>query len=119
MKLNEAVLKRLIRETIRENSMILSESLGGSYTELLEKLQGRDSSISSIGIMSGQYPMAQDTSSAEVEEQRAQELNQKLNQLGMEYVKILGNYEDIPEKSVVIKNPSMQDMEALSLDFVL
>ena len=37
MKLTSEVLKKLIRETIRESSMILSEGLGRDASELLRK----------------------------------------------------------------------------------
>ena len=117
MKLNKTILKRLIKETMVENSMILTEALSNSYSGLMSNLDGSDPSITSVGIMSGQYPMAQSNLTPQEEAERAVQLNMKLDELGMNYVKIDGNYANTPEKSVVIENPTMQQMEMLCAEF--
>ncbi len=117
MKLNRTTLKKLIREVRRKESMILAESLSATYDGLMKQLDGEDVGVNTIGVMSGQYPMAKSNLSPEEEDERAMQLNARLAELGMNSVKIDGNYENIPEKSNVIKNPSMEDMERLCVEF--
>tara|TARA_Y100001973_G_C5202382_1_gene338846 strand:- start:2479 stop:3075 length:597 start_codon:yes stop_codon:yes gene_type:complete len=118
MKLTPKLLKRLIRETIRENSMLLSESIGKDYQSLMDSLEFKNNSLRTFGIMSGQNPMAQDTLSAEENEQKVAELNAALDSLfGPEgHVPIGGKYGN-PEKSNVIEDPSQEDMEKLCEQF--
>lgn len=116
MKLTRSRLKKLIIESIRENSMILSEMTeeSGVYEDLMRKLEGHDGSVDTIGIMSGQNPMAKDDITPEEQQQRAQNLLADLQAMGMSHLAIDGNYGNLPEKSVVIFNPSMGEMEEIN-----
>jgi len=116
MKLTPRLLKRLIKETIRENRMILSEALGRDYDSLMSNLEGQSPETNSIGILSGQYPMAQAGLAPEEEDARAMQLNQRLSEMGFENVPIDGKYGN-EEKSNVVHNPSQEEMERLCEEF--
>ena len=109
MKLTSEVLKKLIRETIRENSMILSEGLGREYDSLMESMDFVAGDTQTFGIMSAQNPMAQDSLSPEENARRNSELLEDLSSEGKDFVPIDGKY-GVDEKSVVINNPSHEDM---------
>lgn len=116
MKLTRNRLKKLILEVMHGESMILTEAEeeSGVYEDLIRKLEGHDGSVNTIGIMSGQNPMAKDDISPEEQEQRAQSLLSDLQAMGMDHLAIDGNYGNLPEKSVVIFNPSMEEMENIN-----
>jgi len=109
MKLTSELLKRLIKETIRENSMILTEGLGRDYESLMSSMDFQSGGTSTFGIMSAQNPMAQDTLSPQENARRTSELLSDLSAEGMDFVAIDGKY-GIDEKSVVINNPTHEDM---------
>ena len=112
MKLTPKLLKRLIKETIRENSMLLNEALGRDYYSLMESLEF-SGDTSAFGIMSAQNPMATANLSEEENERRAQELVMDLDGEQWDYVPIGGKYGGVDEKSNVINNPSHEDMVRL------
>ena len=116
MKLTRNRLKKLILEVMHRESMILTEMVEESdvYENLIRKLEGHDGSIDTIGIMSGQNPMAKDDISPQEQQQRAEKLLVDLQAMGIDHLAIDGNYGNLPEKSVVIFNPSMEEMEKIN-----
>ena len=116
MKLTKQLLKKLIRETIRENKMNLVEAkLNMNYNQVMDVLRG-NTNIRSVGIMSGQNPMAQETS-PEKNTMLENSLLARLDSLGMDYKTVDGVFSGHPEKSVIIMNPSKQQMEELNVEF--
>ena len=127
MKLTKQILKGLISEVIKENrknSMILSENQDepedetiqttekDSFDEIVDILEGRNPSVKTVGIMSGMNPMAQETSTAE-NKRLANALMADLADMGFQYIEIGGQFKN-PEDSVMILNPSQQQMHDLS-----
>ena len=127
MKLTKEKLKSIINEVIaenRKNSMILSENVDqpeddaiesrpkDSFDEIIDILEGRNPSVKTVGIMSGQNPMAQKVSTAE-NSRLANMLLSDLADQGFQYVKIGGQFKN-PEESVMILNPSQEQMHDLS-----
>lgn len=127
MKLTKDALRSLIKEVAAErrgDSMLLSEQLSDeppaedvpqekdSYDEIISILEGHNASVSTIGIMSGQNPMAQEAS-AEVNSQLDYKLKQDLMDIGLEFVPIGGMFGS-REDSVLILNPSRDQMHDLN-----
>ena len=118
MKLTPQLLKRLVRETVRENKMILTESIGQNYDALMNSLEFEDGEVSTFGIMSGQNPMKVASLTPEENEQKAVDLSAELDsRYGPDgHVPIGGMYGN-PEKSNVIANPTQREMEELCEKF--
>jgi len=123
MKLTKQKIRDLIKEVVGErkkDSMILSEMDDmampqDSFTEIIDILEGRNPSVRTIGIMSGQNPMAQETSAAQNDKLDYQ-LKQMLGSNNFKYIEIGGQFKN-PEKSVMILNPTQQQMHDLSRQF--
>ncbi len=126
MKLTPNLLKKLIKETIRENSMLLTEAAGRNYEDLMKNLKFEDGSgTQSFAIISGQYPMGlQDVPKDEParserlgqEQELAAKMNARLNDLQLDHVQIQGKYGN-PELSHVIINPDEQRIKDLCEEF--
>jgi len=126
MKLTPNLLKKLIKETIRENSMLLTEAVGRNYEDLMKNLKFEDGSgTQSFAIISGQYPMGlQDVPKDEParSERLAQEdglaakMQAKLDELNLDHVQIKGRYGN-PELSHVINNPDEKMIKDLCEEF--
>ena len=121
MKLNKEILKKLIKEVRREQkSMILSEAMDApqpsdSYAKIIAILEGR-AGVRTVGIMSGQNPRAQSTS-PENNSMLAAKLNSTLAEMGLSYEEVGGVFEGHPEDSVIVLNPSLEQMEQLNRMF--
>ena len=121
MKLTRESLKSLIsevRQEIRGKSMLLSEMQQPQtmYDKIMAILNGHDPAIRTVGIMSGQNPGAQQ-SPPEVNARLAAALNQELANMGLQYDEIGGVFGGVDEDSVVIYNPSKEQMEQLNRMF--
>ena len=121
MKLNKEVLKGLIKEVRGEqnrNSMILTEAMAPSdnYAKLVAILEGRAPNVKTVGIMSGQNPMAQETSH-ENNAMLANKLKSTLTEMGLEHEEVGGVFGGHPEESVIILNPTLKIMEQLNRMF--
>tara|TARA_B100001778_G_C18549621_1_gene612390 strand:+ start:223 stop:837 length:615 start_codon:yes stop_codon:yes gene_type:complete len=130
MKLTKQTLRSLIKEVVTEKkgkSMLLSEQIGeaalgddqqpqqqerDSYDEIIDILEGKNSSVSTIGIMSGQNPRAQPTA-PDVNARLDSELKQDLMGIGLKFIAIGGMFGS-PEDSVLILNPTRDQMHDLN-----
>lgn len=126
MKLTKEALRSLIQEVAKEkikNSMLLSEQIDeaqsdemsqerDSYDEIIDILEGRNSSVSTIGIMSGQNPMAK-PAPPDVNARLDFELKQNLMDIGLKFIPIGGMFGG-PEDSVLILNPTRDQMHDLN-----
>ena len=118
MKLTKQLLRKLIKETIKENKMNLVEAkLNMNFNQVMDVLRG-NTNIKSVGIMSGQNPMAQSTT-PQRNTMLATNLNSKLDSLGLDYKTVDGVFSGHPEKSVIIMNPSMRQMQELNAEFTV
>jgi len=123
MKLTKDTLRSLISEvaaTKREGSMLLSENmdlppeqpLEDSFREIVDTLEGKNANVKTLGLMSAQNPMAQESSPA-TNAMLDHQLKQDLAAQGLRYIEIGGQFKN-PEDSVMIFNPTQQQMHDLS-----
>jgi len=128
MKLTKQKLKSLIKEVVvgkRKDSMILWESMemgsdeeaalptSPTFERIMDVLEGRDPSASTVVIMSGQNPMAAETDSAE-NASLAERLKKDIAKMGLEYIPIGGRFEGHDERSVIILNASREQAQQLN-----
>ena len=106
MRLTTKNLKGLIIEVLEE----------GKKERIMSILRGQDESVKSVAIMSGQNPMAQSVSPS-VNAQLQQDLEKALKSLGYEFIRIGGIFGGHSEKSVIILNPKLEDMDELNRAF--
>lgn len=120
MKLTKETLKQMINEVLKENrepSMLLSERQKQSkYDRIIDALKGNTEGIDSVGLMSGQNPMAKKISQQR-NTQLKNELEAKIKDMGLKMIRIGGEFSNNPEQSVMILNPSEDQMEVLSRAF--
>jgi len=79
-------------------------------------LEGANPNVRSAGVMSGQNPMVTQVS-AEENRQRDEQLKQRLDELDLAHDTVGGVFGGFPEDSVVIYNPTRQQMISLSEEF--
>jgi len=116
--MNKEMLKNLIKKVIIENrkkSLILFEIKEPKYDRLISILEGQ-TDIKTVGIMSGQNPMATDVG-ADRNVELKQQLESELNNQNLKFIRIGGIFSGNPEKSVVIINPTTEQMELLNRQF--
>jgi hypothetical protein len=107
MKLTTEKLKNLILEVLNEQ---------GKRQRVLDILLGQDPSVDTVAVMSGQNPMATAVG-AGVNDRLQKELESELRSRGYEVERIGGIFGGISEKSVLIKNARMADMDELNRQF--
>ena len=121
--MNKNMLKEMIKQVIlegRRNSVLLEspvvqENKQPKYEMLMDILEG-STDINTVGIMSGQNPMAQAISPEKNSELKTK-LESRLKADGLSFVRIGGIFGGHAEKSVVILNPSEDQMEMLNREF--
>lgn len=120
MKLTTQRLKSLIKEVIKENKMVLVEAKTDmDYDAVMDVLRG-NTDVKTVGIMSGQNPMAQSFKGKKGDRKNralARDLNKTLDEMGLEYKTVGGVFSGHPEDSVIIFNPTMEQMENLNVEF--
>jgi hypothetical protein len=118
-------LKEMIKQVImegRKNSVLLEspytldEDRESKYEKLMKIMTGKDPSVGTIGIMSGQNPMAKSTT-PEYNEYLKDELEKAVDDMGLPALRVGGLFEGLAEKSLMILNPSMNQMEELNRAF--
>ena len=123
--MNKNRLKEMIKQVIlegRKNSVLLEspylvdEDKESKYEKLMKMMKGKDPKVSTIGIMSGQNPMAKETS-PEKNVQLKNELEDAVSSMGLSALRVGGLFEGLPEKSLLLLNPSLDQMEELNRTF--
>ena len=111
MKITKEILKGLIKEVLEEAERT------SKYEDVIEILEGSNKQVDRIGIMSGQNPMAQ--ASDEDDNRRLKKnLEARLKELGLDFIRIGGKFMGIFEQSVIILNPEDEEqMEKLNREF--
>lgn len=121
--MNKKTLKNLIKQVILENrnksvlleQPMITEDRQPKYEMLMDVLEG-NSDVQTVGIMSGQNPMAQATT-PEKNLRLRDELESHLKKSGLKYIRVGGIFGGHAEKSVVILNVSEDQMELLNREF--
>jgi len=115
MKLTEKKLKDLIMEVLDNDE--LDEARGSKYDRVMRILKGEDPSVDTIAIMSGQNPMAKQSSDLD-NEYLKRELEKAIEAEKMEAIRVGGNFMGIFEQSAMILNPPDKDIiEQLNRQF--
>lgn len=113
------MIKRVILENRRKTALIEQPSLNEykqpKYEMLMDILEG-STDINTVGIMSGQNPMATAISPEKNAELKTR-LESRLKEEGLSYIRIGGIFGGHAEKSVVILNTSEDQMELLNREF--
>lgn len=85
----------------------------GKRERIMKMLRGQNPDVQTVGIMSGQNPNASSLGAGPNDRLQAG-LESDLRSMGYQFERIGGVFEGLSEKSVIIKNPSLQDMDELN-----
>jgi hypothetical protein len=99
------IYRRWKGESLNEQDDLKFGNMSPLNQRVFNKLEGADSSIRTVGIMSAENPMAVGLS-AEENEQIMSDFYRQLDEEGLSFLKIKGHYGDNPENSVIIWNIS-------------
>jgi hypothetical protein len=121
--MNKEQLRKMIKEVILENRKktvlleepSLEEAREPKYNKLMDILTGQ-SDVKTVGIMSGQNPMAS-SPDPRFNVILGRKLEKRLKELGLKYMRIGGIFSGLKEKSVVILNVSTDQMDVLNREF--
>ena len=117
-QLKEAI-KQVILENRRKSILLeeptIQEDVQPKYDKLMDILTG-NSEIKTVGIMSGQNPMAT-APDPRFNVLLGKKLERTLDEMGLKYMRIGGIFGGLKEKSVVILNVSEDRMDALNRRF--
>ena len=123
--MNKNILKEMIKQVIlkgRKNSVLLEspylmeKDIESKYEKLMKMMKGKDPNVNTIGIMSGQNPMAKETS-PEQNTRLKDELEAAVSSAGLSALRVGGLYEGLAEKSLLVLNPTLDQMEDLNRQF--
>lgn len=99
------IYQRWSNESLNEQDDSEFNGMSPLNQRVFAKLEGADSSIRTVGIMTAENPMAQGLTPEE-NEQIMDDFYRQLDQDGLAYLKIKGHYGENPENSVIIWNIS-------------
>jgi len=83
------------------------------YNRVLEILKGKDPSVNTITIMSGQNPDAKQMYEP-INKRLKNELEQDLKEMGLEFVRVGGKFMGVFEQSVIVLNPEIKKIARLN-----
>lgn len=116
--MNKEQLKKVIKQVILENrkkTLVLFEAKEPKYDMLMDILEG-NSDIKTVGIMSGQNPMAT-APDPRFNVILDRKFKARVQELGLESIAIGGIFGGLKEKSRVILNVSEDQMDQLNREF--
>lgn len=116
--MNKEQLKKVIKQVILENrkkTLVLFEAKEPKYDMLMDVLEG-NSDIKTVGIMSGQNPMAT-APDPRFNVILDRKFKARVQELGLESIAIGGIFGGLKEKSRVILNVSEDQMDQLNREF--
>ena len=120
MKLTAQRLRSLIKQVVKENKMVLTEKIiKMDYNAIIDILRG-NTNIKTIGIMSGQNPMAQSMKGKKGDRKNralARQLKAAVTEKGLKAVEVDGIFSGHEEKSLIIFNPTLKQMQDLNVQF--
>ena len=120
MKLTTETLRGLIKQVIKENKMVLAEQIVKmDYNAVIDVLRG-NTDIRTVGIMSGQNPMAQSMKGKKGSRKNralARQLKSAVTSMKLKAVEVDGIFSGHEEKSLIIFNPTLKQMENLNVQF--
>lgn len=120
MKLTTQRLKSLIKQVIKESKMVLAEQIVKmDYNAVIDVLRG-NTDVKTVGIMSGQNPMAQSLKGKKGDRKNralARQLKAAVAEKGLKAVEVDGIFSGHEEKSLIIFNPTLKEMQDLNVQF--
>lgn len=120
MKLTKEIIKQMVDEVLMESrqpSMLLTErEKKPKYDRIIDALEGKTEGIDSVGLMSGQNPMAQAVSQQQNTQLKGN-LEERIAEMGLEMIRIGGVFAHHPEQSAMILNATEEQMEVLCREF--
>jgi len=96
--------------------VILTEAKQSKYNRVLEMLRGKDPSVKTITIMSGQNPDAKQRIEP-INKRLKGELEQELKEMGLQFVRVGGKFFGVFEQSVIVINPEIKQIARLNKKF--
>ena len=96
--------------------VILTEAKQSKYNRVLEMLRGKDPSVKTITIMSGQNPDAKQMIEP-INKRLKGELEQELKEMGLQFVRVGGKFFGVFEQSVIVINPEIKQIARLNKKF--
>jgi len=121
----EKLLRQLINEEKARKNYSLLESPQGllverdkraKYQRIIDTLEGSEADVETVSMMSGQNPMVRKVSPAENAERKAA-LEKSLKRRGLRFIRIGAHFGGLPEKSVLVLNPTMLEMDELCREY--
>ena len=94
----------------------LTEARQSKYMKVLAMLRGKDPSVKTITIMSGQNPDAKQMYEP-INKRLKEELEQELRQMGFKFVRVGGKFFGVFEQSVIVINPEIKQIGRLNKKF--
>ena len=94
----------------------LTEARQSKYMKVLAMLRGKDPSVKTITIMSGQNPDAKQMYEP-INKRLKEELEQELRQMGFKFVRVGGKFFGVFEQSVIVINPEIKQIARLNNKF--
>ena len=94
----------------------LTEARQSKYMKVLAMLRGKDPSVKTIKIMSGQNPDAKQMYEP-INKRLKEELEQELRQMGLKFVRVGGKFFGVFEQSVIVINPEIKQIARLNKKF--
>ena len=103
-------------EPVMKLKIKLTEARQSKYMRVLEMLRGKDPSVKTITIMSGQNPDAKQMIEP-INKRLKEELEQELRQMGLKFVRVGGKFFGVFEQSVIVINPEIKQIARLNKKF--
>ena len=94
----------------------LTEAKESKYMRVLSMLRGKDPSVKTIAIMSGQNPNAQQMIEP-INKQLKGDLENRLKELNLKFVRVGGKFFGVFEQSVIVINPEIKQIAKLNKEF--
>ena len=94
----------------------LTEAKESKYNRVLEMLKGKDPSVKTVAIMSGQNPNAQQMYEP-INKRLKGELEDDLKSMGLQFIRVGGKFMGVFEQSVIVLNPDLREIAKLNKEF--
>tara|TARA_R110002153_G_scaffold196692_3_gene350084 strand:- start:8 stop:601 length:594 start_codon:yes stop_codon:yes gene_type:complete len=96
--------------------LTLTEAKQSKYNTVLEMLKGKDPSVKTVTIMSGQNPNAQQVIEP-INKKLKGDLESRLKEMNLQFVRVGGKFFGVFEQSVIVINPDLQEIAKLNKEF--
>lgn len=117
MKLTLGKLRGLVKQVIKENKMLLAESIVKmNYEETMNALRGLDETVETVAFMTANNPMAQQLPKKQ-NNMLNRRLEKELRKQGLDAVKVGAVFEGNKENSYMILNATQKQLDSFNRQF--